>query len=148
VRKRLEVLRFISGFIRDNKYCPNLRDLGSALSICQSSAYARVKRLRKAGLVDYLNNSPRTLHLTEAGEYALWNSPQSHGKAPPAEVPGESDLEAFQAIHTYPEGLERKNGLRWRCEECGTEYYHDHVCRNGINEFPILPVAVTEHTPK
>jgi DNA-binding MarR family transcriptional regulator len=107
VRKRLEVLRFISGFIRDNKYCPNLRDLGSALNICQSSAYARVKRLRKNGLVDYLDNSPRTLHLTEAG-YALWNASALH-----SEARGEALDPA--PVSEYPqeatEALERKNGF-------------------------------------
>jgi DNA-binding MarR family transcriptional regulator len=109
VRKRLEVLRFISGFIRDNKYCPNLRDLGKELGICQSSAYARVKRLRKNGLVDYLDNSPRTLHLTEAGEYMVWNTSALHSEAPPSHAKYKSDIQATFDQLSAPEALERKN---------------------------------------
>jgi hypothetical protein len=109
VRKRLEVLRFISGFIRDNKYCPTTREVSAAIG-GRTTTTLHIAGLVKNGLLAHIPGQPRTLHLTEAGEYAIWNSPTAHGKAPPVEVPGESDLEPIRTVEDLQRALKRKNG--------------------------------------
>jgi len=62
------ILLAITVFIRQNGYSPSLRDLQAACAISSVSIVSyHLRRLRAAGLIDYVDGTPRTIRLVRKG---------------------------------------------------------------------------------
>lgn len=62
-------LEYIGRYVRDHGYAITLRELGAAFGVyAKSSVHRRMTRLRAWGYIDWIDQSDRTLHLTELGK--------------------------------------------------------------------------------
>ena len=66
------VLNVIAQYLADHAYAVSVREIGEMIDLASSATvHARLKKLRKRGLVDWVDGEKRTVHLTHAGYSAL-----------------------------------------------------------------------------
>ena len=63
----VKILRYILEYVNAHQYAPSLADIGQEIFCEQTTAYYHVGKLRQYGLIDWLDNQPRTYHVTPAG---------------------------------------------------------------------------------
>jgi repressor LexA len=64
--KEQEILKDIISLISTRKMAPTIREIGKAAHMkSPSTTLAYMRRLRKKGYIDWLENKPRTLHILE-----------------------------------------------------------------------------------
>jgi repressor LexA len=66
-----EVIVALAAYTATRRYSPSLRELAAILGISPSATCARLKRIRRKGLVDWADGMERTLHLTDEGDRIL-----------------------------------------------------------------------------
>lgn len=71
-QKQLEVLKVIYEFKRLNNYSPTVREVGKELGLkSPSTTYEHIRKLIKKGYMTKVNNSGRSITLTERGKELL-----------------------------------------------------------------------------
>lgn len=59
-----EVVAFIDEYLREHSFAPSVREIGVMLGISSSdTAMKHLYRMRAAGLIDWLDDQPRTIHV-------------------------------------------------------------------------------------
>lgn len=72
IERKRKILEFIGQFCKENKYCPNIREIGIAGKISSTSVVMYyIHKLQFEGLVDFVAGQARTIHLTEQGELSI-----------------------------------------------------------------------------
>jgi repressor LexA len=67
-----QVLEFIEEFVDSNGYAPSVRDVMEAMDVVSpSTAYSRLKKLRKQGRIDWADDRSRTIRIIQPMEVAL-----------------------------------------------------------------------------
>lgn len=62
--KEYEIFSFIKGFIETHGYPPTVREIGRGVHLkATSSVVYYLKNMKKCGMIDYVDASPRTITL-------------------------------------------------------------------------------------
>lgn len=70
--RQREVLAWISEYIETNGFSPSTRDLCRAFGFTgPNGAVCHLQALRRKGCITWVERSPRTVRITEAGRHAL-----------------------------------------------------------------------------
>lgn len=94
------------------RYSPTPIELSRMLSVTRQYARATLKSLRSFGFVDWIDNDPRTIHLTPLGQRAvgLYIGPVAADKEPPAFQMPVYTQERLHAV----QGAQRVWKRKWR----------------------------------
>lgn len=70
--KQYQLLGLIDSFLKEHRYAPSVRELRQALGLSSSGTIHRhLENMRTEGVIDWVDEVPRTVHLTKLGDAAL-----------------------------------------------------------------------------
>lgn len=71
VQRRLEILRFVAGYIEQNGYSPSMQEIGDGTGVHKNGARHHLLKLQSDGLVTTTEGAYRSIRLTDKGRGAL-----------------------------------------------------------------------------